>query len=146
MASSAYLDHLGKIRLFSTCTQRELAKIAKATDEVIVAAGKVLMEQGKPGREAFIIVSGSASVVINGVEVAQLHAGHHVGELALLDGGPRTATVIALSEMELLVISQRAFFGLIDEVPGLSRKIMTSLAGMVRDVTDQLDLSPSGSY
>lgn len=138
MASSDYLSHLANIRLFNSCSQRELAKIARATDEVTVPAGKLLMEQGQSGREAFVIVSGRASVVINGITVAELDAGQHVGELALLDGGPRTATVTALTDMELLVISQRAFFALLDEVPGLARKILTSLACMVRDLDERL--------
>jgi CRP-like cAMP-binding protein len=138
MASSDYLDHLANIRLFNSCSQRELAKIARATDEVHVPVGKVLMEQGQSGREAFIIVSGTASVVIGGTQVAELSAGHHVGELALLDGGPRTATVTATTDMDVLVISQRAFFALLDEVPGLARKILTSLACMVRDLDERL--------
>ena len=67
-----------------------------------------------------------------------LGPGDHVGELALLDGGTRTATVTAATDMTVLVISQRSFFGLIDEVPGLARKIMASLAGMVRELDSQL--------
>jgi CRP-like cAMP-binding protein len=138
MPSSDYLDHLSQIRLFSSCNSKELAKIAKASDELSIAAGKVLMTQGQPGREAFVIVDGRATVKVADVEVAELGPGDHVGELALLDGGTRTATVTAASDMTVLVISQRSFFGLIDEVPGLARKIMASLAGMVRELDSQL--------
>lgn len=139
MAASGYLEHLATIRLFSSCSQRDLTKIARATDELTVPAGRVLVEQGGSGREAFVIVSGEASVSINGNKVVTLGAGKHFGELALLDGGPRTATVTALTDLTVLVIHQRAFLSLIDEVPGLARKIMTSLAGMVRELDEQVN-------
>lgn len=138
MPSSDYLDHLAQIRLFSSCNNKELAKIAKASDELSLAQGKVLMTQGQAGREAFVIVDGTATVVVGDTAVADLGPGDHVGELALLDGGPRTATVTAKTDMTVLVISQRAFFGLLDEVPGLARKILASLAGMVRELDEQL--------
>lgn len=147
MSSAAYLEHLANIHLFNSCNQRELTKIARSTDEVTIEAGKMLMEQGQRGREAFVIVSGQASIQINGAEVATIGPGAHVGELALLDGGTRTATVVAVTDMELLVISQRAFFALLDEVPGLSRKILTSMATMVRDLDSRLGaLDPSNSH
>jgi CRP-like cAMP-binding protein len=138
MPSSDYLDHLAQIRLFSSCNSKELAKIAKASDELSLAEGKVLMAQGQPGREAFVIVDGRATVRIGDTDVAELGPGDHVGELALLDGGTRTATVTAATDMTVLVISQRAFFGLLDEVPGLARKILASIAGMVRELDEQL--------
>jgi CRP-like cAMP-binding protein len=138
MPSSDYLDHLAQIRLFSSCNSKELAKIAKASDELSLAEGKVLMAQGQPGREAFVIVDGRATVRIGDADVAELGPGDHVGELALLDGGTRTATVTAATDMTVLVISQRAFFGLLDEVPGLARKILASIAGMVRELDEQL--------
>ena len=137
MAATKHLDHLHQVPLFSSCSRKELAKIARATDEVQVEAGTTLMEQGRLGREAFVIVSGTASVRIGDREVAELGPGQHVGELALLDGGPRTATVVATSDMELLVISQRAFVALLEDVPELARKLLTSMAKMVRSLNDQ---------
>jgi len=134
MAGQPYLDRLAHIPLFGSCSQRELTKIARATDELSVPEGKVLTEEGERGREAFVIVSGTAGVTIGGTPVAELGPGDHFGELALLDGGPRTATVVATSELVVLVISQQAFTSLIDEVPGLSRKILASLAGLVREL------------
>jgi len=138
MPSTDYLDHLAQIRLFSSCNSKELAKIARASDELSLPEGKILMTQGETGREAFVIVDGRARVEVGDVEVAELGPGDHVGELALLDGGTRTATVTATTDMTVLVISQRAFFGLIDEVPGLARKILASLAGMVRELDEEL--------
>lgn len=138
MPSTDYLDHLAQVRLFSSCNKKELTKIARASDELSIPKGKVLMTQGRTGREAFVIVDGQAAVDVGGVQVATLGPGDHVGELALLDGGTRTATVTAVTDMTVIVLSQRAFFGLLDEVPGLARKILSSLAGMVRDLDEQL--------
>ena len=138
MAGTEYLDHLSGIRLFSACNRKELQKIAKGSDELKVEAGKVLTEQGRSGHEAFVIVSGEAAVEVNGKRLATLGPGAHFGELALLDGQPRTATVTATTDMTVLVISQREFFSLLDEVPGLARKVLTTMAGMVRDLDQRL--------
>ena len=138
MAAAQYLEHLGQIPLFNSCNQKELAKIAKATDELSVAEGRVLMSQGETGREAFVIVDGKATVEVGGNLVAELGPGDHVGELALLDGGPRTATVVAATDLTVLVLSQRSFFSLIDDVPGLARKILASMARIVRELDEQL--------
>jgi CRP/FNR family cyclic AMP-dependent transcriptional regulator len=141
MSGTEYLEHLATIPLFSSCNRRELGKIAKATDELTVGAGKVLTEEGSVGREAFVIVSGEVAVEIGGVEVARLGPGDHFGELALLDGGPRTATVTAATDVDLLVISQRSFFSLLDDVPGLARKILTSMATVIRGLDARLPMA-----
>ena len=75
MPSSDYLEHLAQIRLFSSCNNKELAKIAKASDELSLAQGKVLMTQGQAGREAFVIVDGEATVDVGDTEVAELGPG-----------------------------------------------------------------------
>ena len=138
MAQSSYLEHLGRIPLFRSCSKKELGIIAKSVDELSVAAGRVLTEQGAAAREAFVIVEGDAAVSINGDEVTKLGPGDHFGELALLDGGPRTATVTALSDLTVVVVDQRSFFALLDEVPGLSRKILATLASIIRDLNQQV--------
>lgn len=134
MASKkAMLEHLKNVPLFSTCSLKDLEKIAKASDEVTLPAGAVIVDQGQTGREAFVIVDGSATVRRNGKKVATLEAGAVVGELSLLDHGPRTATVVCDTETQLLVISQRNFIGVLDEVPALAHKLLASLAGRIRD-------------
>jgi len=134
MARNSYLDSLAKVQLFSSMSKRDLQKIAKASDEVDVPEGKVLVEQESRGREAFVIVAGEATVKRNGRKVATFGPGDHFGELALLDGGPRTATVIAATPMTVLVIGQREFAGVLDEVPGLAHKVMGSLAATIRQL------------
>ncbi len=70
--------------------------------------------------------------------IATIGAGDHFGELALLDGGPRTATVTATTDLDLLVLGQRQFLGLLEELPALSRKMLATLAGQVRRLDDHL--------
>lgn len=134
MASTSYVDHLASLPLFSACSKRELQRIARAGDEVTVEAGKELVDQGDIGREAFVILSGTASVRRNGRKIATLGAGDPFGELALLDHGPRTASVVAESELRLFVLTARRFNAVLDEAPGLSRKLLAALASRVREL------------
>lgn len=138
MASKkSYLEHLAKVPLFSSCSTRDLQKIARAGDEVVMPAGSVIVDQGQTGREAFVILEGTALVKRNNKKVAQLGSGAVLGELSLLDHGPRTATVVAETDVTLLVIGQRQFLGVIDEVPALAHKLMSTLAGRIRELDRQ---------
>jgi CRP/FNR family transcriptional regulator, cyclic AMP receptor protein len=132
-----HLEHLRGVSLFVSCTDKELAKIAKASDEVSVAAGTTFVDQGQTGREAFVLLSGSATVRRNGKKIATLGPGAVIGELALLDRGPRTASVTADVDSAVLVIDQRHFTPILDEVPTLSHKILAGLAGKIRDLDRQ---------
>jgi CRP/FNR family transcriptional regulator, cyclic AMP receptor protein len=122
------LDHLANVRLFSACNRKELGLIGKASDEIQVPAGKVLCEQGKPGFEFYLILDGTAAVKRNGRKVTELGSGASFGELALLTRLPRNATVEATTDMTLLVLGQREFSGLLDEVPGIAHKLLSSMA------------------
>ena len=138
MASKkSYLESLSKVSLFSSCSNKDLEKIAKAGDEVSFTAGSLVVDQGQTGREAFVIISGTATVKRNGKKVATLGTGAVVGELSLLDHGPRTASVIADTECVMLVISQRQFLGVIDAIPALSHKLLGTLAGRIRELDRQ---------
>ncbi|MDZ7734377.1 MAG: cyclic nucleotide-binding domain-containing protein [Acidimicrobiia bacterium] len=119
------------------CRGKDLQKIARASDEVEVDAGRTLVEEGATRHEAYVIVEGEARVSRNGVEVARLGPGDHFGELALLDGGPRTATVVADTPLRLLVLGQREFAGALDEVPGLAHELMAQMAGLIRSMDEQ---------
>jgi CRP/FNR family transcriptional regulator, cyclic AMP receptor protein len=137
MARANHTEHLSRVPLFSALSNKDLAKVAKASDEVSIPAGKVLMEQGQTGREAFVILEGEATVKRNNRKVATLGPGACFGELALLDRGPRTATVEAATDLKVLVLGQREFSGVIDEVPGIAHKMLASLAGMVRELDEK---------
>jgi CRP-like cAMP-binding protein len=133
-----YLEQLAAVPLLSSFSKRELTKVARAADEVHVPAGRMVVEQGHVGHECFVILSGDASVTVDGKEIATFGPGDHFGELALLDGGPRTATVTATSELDLLVLGQRQFLGLLEELPALGRKMLATLAGQIRALDDHL--------
>jgi CRP-like cAMP-binding protein len=139
MASrTTHLQHLAEIPLLSALSKRDLGRIAKASDEITVEAGHVLVDQGDAGREAFVIIEGTATVRRNGRRVGSLGPGDAIGELSLLDRGPRTATVTADTELTALVLSGRAFTGVIEEVPGLALKLLTQLAARVRELDRQI--------
>ena len=128
-----YLDLLAQVPLFSTCSRKDLQKLGKASDEIAVKAGKVLVEEGKPGHEFFLIEDGTAEVRRNNRKVARLGRGQFFGELSLLDRGPRSATVVADTDMTLVVLGQREFLGVIDEVPAMAHKLLAALAGRLRE-------------
>ena len=98
------------------------------TERTKVSAGRVLAEQGQTGREAFVIVDGTARVLRNGRKVAMLRKGQIFGELSLLDRAPRNATVIADTDMELLVLGQREFATIVDASPAFARALLTGIA------------------
>lgn len=134
VAKTAYLDHLARVPLFRSLSRRDLQRVGRAADELRVEAGRVLTEQGTVGRECFVIVEGTAAVRRNGRKVATLGPGDAVGELALLDRGPRTATVVAEGPMTVLVIGARELSGLLDDVPALGKKLLAVLASRVREL------------
>jgi CRP-like cAMP-binding protein len=128
-----HLDHLANVPLFASLSKRDLEKVAKASDEVEVKAGRVLVDQGRPGHEFFLILDGKAAVKRNGRKTAELGPGQYFGELALLDRGPRSASVEALSDMRVLVLGQREFSGVLDDVPGMAHKILGTMAQRLRE-------------
>jgi CRP-like cAMP-binding protein len=133
MATRGKDTDISAIWLFSECTARDLRQIGRALDEVTVPAGKVLVEEGTRGRELFLIVSGTAEVKRKGRKVATLGAGSHFGELALIDRRPRNASVVSSTDMTLLVLHQRQFNSLLEQVPSLSRKLMGAMAQRLRE-------------
>jgi CRP/FNR family transcriptional regulator, cyclic AMP receptor protein len=132
------LDQIARIPLFSACSQRELGRVVRAVDEIVVEPGRTLVEQGRAGHECYVIVSGEAEVTRDANTVATLGPGDTIGELAVLDGGPRTATVTAVTELDLLVLGQREFAALLIEVPSLSHKILVNLARRVRELDERV--------
>ncbi len=128
------VDHLRNVPLFRDLPRKDLEKLAMHSDVVDVPAGRVLMHQGQPGSEAFVVLGGVVVVRRNGRKVTELGPGAIVGELALLDQGPRTATVETSTDCTLLVLTSGALLGAIDEIPGLSHKLFSSLASRLREL------------
>jgi CRP/FNR family transcriptional regulator, cyclic AMP receptor protein len=123
---------LGNVRLFSTCNKRELARIAALVDEIDVPEGRVIVRQGEPGRECFVITEGRAKASIRGKGNQSLGPGSFFGEMSLLDQGPRSATVTAETDMHLLVLGSREFSALVNEVPTVAVRMMRGLAERLR--------------
>lgn len=139
MASrTKHLEHLAEIPLFSSLSKRDLQKLARASNEITRDAGTVLCDQGDLGKEMFVLVDGTATVKRNGRKVGVVGPGAAVGEMSLLDHGPRTATVVADTPVTMLVLSAREFSGVIEEVPGLAHKLLGQLAGRVRELDRQI--------
>jgi CRP/FNR family cyclic AMP-dependent transcriptional regulator len=134
MARKKVTDHLSTVPLFSACSNKELQLIAKASDELTIADGRNLVTQDESSREAFVIIDGKAVVKRNNRKVADLGPGAIIGELGLLDRGPRTATVVADGPVDVLVIGPREFAALLDDVPSITHKLLKSLAARVRDL------------
>ena len=135
MASNkAYLEHLKNVPLFGSLSKKELERIAKSGDEVSMTAGTLVVDQGQTGREAFVIIDGSVAVKRNGRKFATLGPGSVVGELSLLDHGPRTASAVCETDCTLFVIDQRHFLAVLDDIPSIAHKMLAILAGRIRDL------------
>lgn len=133
MASRNDSGDLRDIWLFSACSASQLKTIRKAVEEIEVDAGRVLCEEGSVGREFFFIREGSAVVKRKGRKVATLGPGAYFGELSLLDRMPRSATVVSETPMRLLVLDQRRFGGLLDDMPALAHKLLVAMSGRLRE-------------
>jgi CRP-like cAMP-binding protein len=133
MAKDGKLQHLARVRLFSALNKKELALVGKASDEINVPAGQVIVTEGSQGHEFFLILEGQAVVRRNGRRVAMLGPGQYFGELSLLDRAPRNATIVADSDVTLLVIGQREFSAVLDAVPGVCHKLLEAMAHRLRE-------------
>jgi CRP-like cAMP-binding protein len=127
------IDLLKAVPLFSGCSQSELRSIAQLGTPVTVEAGEVLTERGSIGREFFLVLSGIASCRLGRRQVAEFTMGGYFGELALLQGGIRTADVVAETDMELLVLDAREFRAMLTTTPAISLKMLARLAERLAD-------------
>jgi CRP/FNR family cyclic AMP-dependent transcriptional regulator len=129
---SQKVDLLKKVPLFSNLSKRHLNEIAKHADQLSIKAGMVLAKQGSTGKEFIFIVDGKAQVKKDGKVIRQISVGDFFGEISMIDGEPRTATVIAETDGTLLLVHSRSFDHLLNTVPGLQKKIMVSLCKYLR--------------
>ncbi len=129
---SSKVEMLRNVPLFKGLSQRQLEQIARLADEMEAPAGRRLANAGDTGHELFIIVDGQASVTTQSRRTIKLGPGEFFGEMSLIDGGPRSATVEAATPMKLLVIGHREFWELLNEAPPLVGKIMRALSERLR--------------
>jgi CRP/FNR family transcriptional regulator/CRP/FNR family cyclic AMP-dependent transcriptional regulator len=107
-------------------------EIGKHVDQVQVKTGRLLAKQGEKGWEFIFIVEGKARVKKDGKVIRQLSRGDFFGEISLIDGQPRTASVTAETDMNVLVVYKKSFDHLLNTVPGLQKKILISLCDYLR--------------
>ena len=127
-------DLLGKVWLFERCSNRELDLLQEAATDMEFPAGKALTTQGETGRHFMVIVEGEAEVSRDGTQIALLGPGSFFGEMSLLDGQPRTATVTTREPTRVLMITTAAFNGALATMPSVDRKMLTVLAARLRDI------------
>jgi CRP-like cAMP-binding protein len=129
------VEELSKVPLFSDCSNRDLQTIGRVVKDIDHRAGTVIAREGEPGVGLFVIVEGEAEVTIGGKKKATLGPGEFFGEIALLDGGPRTATVTATTDVKLLGLTEWVFRGLMQEHPSIAIKTLQQMAGRLRSAT-----------
>lgn len=127
-------QQLAGLAVFSHCRPDELERIAGLTTGVSAPAGRALCTQGTVGREAFFIEEGEAEVAIDGQVVARLGPGALVGEMALLDGGPRVATVTATTPMRLFALGRAELRAVVEQSPHAAWAILEGVGARLRQV------------
>jgi CRP-like cAMP-binding protein len=128
LRKNAKIELIKSVPLFSSCSKKELEAIAAQADELGVPAGKTLTKEGARGREFMVIVDGSAEVRKKGRRLNLLGSGDFLGEIALISGGPRTATVTTTSDTNLLVLTDRAFEQLTKKTPSINASVLKALS------------------
>ncbi len=128
LRKNAKVELLKKVPLFSHCSKSQLGAIAAQSDELSVPAGRTLTKQGDRGREFLVIFEGAAEVRKNGRKVAALGPGDFLGEIALITGAPRLATVTTTAPSRLLVLTDRAFRQVLQSVPAVQSSLLKALS------------------
>lgn len=128
MTANPKIDLLKQVPLFRELSHRELARLAALVDEIDVPAGRALTREGLAGKEFVVLAEGIADVERDGEVVNTLGPGDYFGEIALVTGEPRTATVTTRSPSRLLVLTAPAFRSLLDRRPDLRRRVVAGAA------------------
>jgi putative iron-dependent peroxidase len=132
MADEATLPLLRGVPLFESLDTTQLRRLAELSSSVRASAGDVILEQGSPGDEFFVVVAGHVSIEREGRRLARLGAGDFFGEIALIDGRSRTASVVADGDADLIVLDRGRFEALLDEYPGVGRTVARALVDRIR--------------
>jgi CRP/FNR family transcriptional regulator, cyclic AMP receptor protein len=134
MDQQGTLDRIRSVPLFSEFGNKELQRVAAIAKEVEFPAGKEIAKQGESGVGFHMIVEGEATVSVDGTNHATLGPGSYFGEMSLLDGGPRSATVAAATDLKTVSLTSWDFNALLDQFPELARKLLIQLCGRLRAV------------
>jgi CRP/FNR family transcriptional regulator, cyclic AMP receptor protein len=138
MDQQGALDRIKSVPLFSDFGDKELQRVAAIAKEVEFPAGKVIAKQGETGVGFHMITEGEAAVTVDGVEHAKLGAGSYFGEMSLIDGGPRSATVTATTDLNTISLTSWDFNVLLDQFPELTRMLLVQLCRRLRSVESSI--------
>ena len=133
--ASAKVELLRNVPLFSGLSAKELMSLSRLMDEIDLKPGTVIIREGNTGGEFFIVIEGTIDVKRKGRRLARLGPGDYLGEIALIDHGPRTATAMVETEARLLVLASREFHSMLASDPRIENKILRTLAARVRDMS-----------
>ena len=132
-------ETLHSVPLFGKCTPRELRTVARFVETAELPEGTHLVREGEEGDALFVILDGEAIVQTDGRELARVGAGDYFGELAILDGEPRAADVVASTDVTIAVLGIRMFRTLVRELPDLAEQLLAGLAGELRTARARAD-------
>ncbi len=130
--SKPEVEELRSLALFTSCTPKELTTVARSSKRVSLAAGETVVRQGELSTECYVILDGTVRVEIDGEPVANLGSGESFGELSPLDHQPRSASVIATSDLTALVFTAAEFATLASTIPSLTKKILSEMTIRLR--------------
>ena len=130
-------ERLQGVPWFAACTEEQLAEVARIAERLRIQAGEVILREGRLGRELFVILEGKATVTREGHVVNLLRAGDYFGELAAIEDGPRSATVEATTDLEVLIVGPREFETMM-EIPGFRNALLKGMSRRIREADDRL--------
>jgi len=133
---------LKRVPLFERCSKRDLGKISSLAREVEYPAGTPVVREGEPGSELFIIVHGEVDVRTKSRKLATLAAGSYFGEIALITGSPRTASVTTGTPVRALVIKGRDFRKLLQDSPEIQYKVLQEVGKRLEERSFRLAPQP----
>ena len=128
LRKNAKVELIESAPLFAECSRKDLSEIAAIADEIDLKEGKELTSEGRPGREFFVLIDGTADVKRGNRRINKMSTGDFFGEISLITQRPRTATVVATSPVRALVITDRSFRRLLEHQPQIQGKVMSALA------------------
>ena len=128
------LELLKRVPLLEGLGRREIEEVGRLAEEIDLPAGHVLMRQGGSGTEFFVIIDGTVRIDRDGAPIKTLGPGDFLGEIALIDDGPRTATATTESPAKMLVVGHREFHSLMDQFPSIQVCVLQALAQRVRNL------------
>ncbi len=141
MARQGSIDELlAAVPLFEGLSKKQLSQISSLMTPLDIAAGRVLAHQGEFGREFMIVLKGEIEVARDGKVIAVRGAGDYVGEIALLDDRPRTATLTARTDIVVEVLNRAEFSSLLAEAPELSSQIRATMARRLAELDSESDI------